>query len=113
MDLIQKFDLTEEGRAKLEAQPIDEEKPGLGQHVSHANKWQFRGQGRLGGFKGVGGRDRPSARADLRFVGCVAVVCSTVSSVLGESTYPVVRAWCWRGEVKRRLRGRQRGTTEA
>ncbi|KAL7414547.1 hypothetical protein BDY24DRAFT_385601 [Mrakia frigida] len=32
LDLIQKFDLTEEGRAKLEAQPIDEEKPGLGQH---------------------------------------------------------------------------------
>ena len=34
LDLIQKFDLTPEGRAALEAQPIDEEKPGLGQHVS-------------------------------------------------------------------------------
>jgi bud site selection protein 20 len=34
LDLIQHHDLQPEERAKLENQPIDEEKPGLGQHVS-------------------------------------------------------------------------------
>jgi bud site selection protein 20 len=33
LDLIQHNDLQPEERAKLENQPIDEEKPGLGQHV--------------------------------------------------------------------------------
>jgi hypothetical protein len=34
LDLIQHNDLQPEEREKLENQPIDEEKPGLGQHVS-------------------------------------------------------------------------------
>lgn len=36
LDLIQKFDLAPEARAKLEAQDILEDKPGLGQHVRPA-----------------------------------------------------------------------------